>query len=339
MVLSERQRGFIEGMLQAGKSDSKTAHKAKVCRRTVSKIRESAKKAAPRKAKKRTIKPLQKRRAHLKRIALRITRDGDRTFPTFGSAAAIRQEYMKQGGAALSVRSVQRELRKSGLRSYVRGVVPTRDRQDLAARTHFLKEMKKKSPSYLRRIVWSDETWISTAERTSKRQYARRKSDTCSRERKCRWNYASVQVFGSVGVGWKSPLVFFPVTMDRDGETKPFRLNAKTYIRKCLSPIVAQLKGQNRVWQQDGARSHTAMRTMAFLSKKGVEQLSPSHPAYCPDLSAIETVWRMLHLAIGARNPTTLTDLLRVCAEEWQRLEQSKIDRVCGHFARQVREA
>ena len=53
----------------------------------------------------------------------------------------------------------------------------------------------------------------------------------------------------------------------------------------------------------------------------------------------IETVWRMLHLAIGARNPTTLAELQRVCAEEWQRLDQSKIDRVYGHFARQVREA
>ncbi len=293
------------------------------------------------KAKKRQVSAKVKQRARaLRKIALQTMKKDDRIFPKFGSAAAICEELHKRTGERVSVRTVQRDLRsKCSLRSYVRRTVPSRNRNEVEAKQKFLRSLKGKPASFFRRLVFSDETWVSTVERTSRRQYCADKSKVLPKERKTRWNYAAFQVFATVGVGWRSPLTMFPVDVtDEEGERRPFRLNAERYVRSCLSPIVDELVRKNRILQQDGAKSHSARRTAAYLKRKHVQILN-DFPAYAPDLNAIETVWKVLHERIGKRCPTTMEELRTVAVEEWNAIDQRQIDKICLHFQHQVEKA
>jgi len=315
------------------KSISRVSRETGVSRATAGKYILNAKRA-PAKKKKRTPQVTERLR-ELKRLALMRSQTGDRVYPTYGSAAAIRQAYVVKTGKEISCRTVQRDLKSCGLRSFCRNVVPSRNRGECKTKQLFLKRMQKKSNSYLRRIVFSDETWVSTQERTSKRMYAANRRDVLPREKKTRWNYSAFQVFAGVGIGWKSQLILLPVKQVLDGEVKGYRLNADKYIRKCLSPILPKLIRDGRVLQQDGARSHASKRTQAFLRRKKVELLQ-GFPAYSPELNPIEGVWRVLHNRIGKRCPLTMDELKKCAVEEWNAIDQSVIDRICTHFIHQV---
>ncbi|KAI3353188.1 hypothetical protein L3Q82_019735, partial [Scortum barcoo] len=42
-----------------------------------------------------------------------------------------------------------------------------------------------------------------------------------------------------------------------------------------------------------------------------------------PDLNPIEHLWRDLKMAVHQRSPSNLTELERICNEEWQRIPKS----------------
>lgn len=333
MVISDIVIGKIRMAVKLTKKQgvrrflSRVAREVGVSRATVKKYC----RASPKRKAKKPSKRVADRCAALKKIALQRSSKGDRVFPTFGSADQIRQALYQQKKISVSTRTVQRNLKSSGLRSFARNVVPSRNRGECATKKAFLRRMKKKPLSYLRRIVFSDETWLSTQERTSKRMYALNRADVLPREKKTRWNYSAFQVFAACGVGWKSPLIVLPVSVEDDGEVKAYRLNADRYIRKCLSPIVERLVADRRILQQDGARSHMSRKTIAFLRRKRVEVLE-NWPPYAPELSPIETVWRVLHNRIGKRCPLTMAELKTCALQEWAAIPQAVIDRICTHF-------
>jgi transposase len=43
-------------------------------------------------------------------------------------------------------------------------------------------------------------------------------------------------------------------------------------------------------------------------------------PSQSPDLNPIEHLWRDLKIAMQQRSPSNLTELERICREEWQKL-------------------
>jgi hypothetical protein len=85
-------------------------------------------------------------------------------------------------------------------------------------------------------------------------------------------------LWGSMGIGYKSPLVFIRG-----------RLNGDRYIEEILRPIVLPLINEHAgvVFEQDNARSHIAQISRTFLQHAEVENLPwrarvPQQP----------TVWR-----------------------------------------------
>jgi hypothetical protein len=183
--------------------------------------------------------------------------------------------------------------------------------------------------------VFSDESWLSCNEVTGKVQWCRKKDDAIPREKKARWNVASIMVWAAVGYNFKSELIIFPAKQDDDGTITTFRLDAARYVKRCLSTVMAQVLRQKRIFQHDGARSHMAGSTKGYLKRKGVQWME-DWPAYSADLNMIEPVWKELNELVGARCPMTQSELVEAARMAWKELPQSVINAHCKHFKTQV---
>lgn len=266
------------------------------------------------------------------RIASEIAKKQHRSWPRSSSSRQIRAELAKRTGTLISISQVQRDLHCAKLKAYVRPSHPTRSRQDQRTRREFARK-----PIPWRRIVFSDESWLCCNERTGRIQWSKSRKKVLPLEKKARWNVASIMVWGCVGYNFKGPLIIFPSKVNQDGELRQFRLDAQGYVRRCLSTVAPRLVRENRVFQQDGARSHAARSTIEYLHRKGVDFIA-SWPPYSPDLNAIERVWKDLNTNVGARSPMNVEELMRVALEEWEKLPQSLINAHCAHFPKQLAE-
>ncbi|KAL0159195.1 hypothetical protein M9458_042920, partial [Cirrhinus mrigala] len=79
--------------------------------------------------------------------------------------------------------------------------------------------------------------------------------------------------------------------------------------------------GRRFTFQQDNDPKHTAKITKEWLHNNSVTVLE--WPSRSPDLNPIEQLWRDLKMAVHQRLPSNLTELERICKEEWQRIPKS----------------
>lgn len=335
---------FVSGRIYEAarhKSLAKVGREFRVSPKTVRAIVEAGPKSRARKEPKKTAKKqaLTKRRKILVRLAETVVKKGHITFPKYGSATALRAGLKLTTGELLSERQIQRELKAAGLKPYVRQPVPTRTPIDIAKRKAFGKRLRSAGPAGLKklvkRLVFSDESWLCCVEKTGRGQYAKSRAQVLPREKKARWNVPSVMVWAGVGVGYKSPIVILPSKRLVDGFAVSYRLDSPSYIRKCLAPVVPDLIARRRVFQQDNARAHACKKTLAYLKRKGVEFV-PDWPPYSPDLNAIERIWKELNSLVGEMCPLTMEELIVAVNRAWDILPQAVIDKHCEHFGTQI---
>jgi hypothetical protein len=270
-----------------------------------------------------------KRRRALKQLARAVKRKHHRTWPEYGSARQLQKGLLKTTGEQLSVRHVQRELHNCNLRAFKRPTAPTRKIGELAAKRRFARKHRHLS---WRKIIFSDETWLTCNEMTGNVMWCEHRSQVLPRERKQRWNVASVMVWACVGYNFKSPIVILPSKVSEDGVVKSFRLDAQTYIRRCLSTVMQQITDSGRIFQQDGARSHVAKATRAYLARKKVQWFD-DWPSYSPDMNMIEGIWKVLGELVGLHCPMTQLELVTAIRIAWNELPQNVINSYCKHWS------
>ena len=89
-------------------------------------------------------------------------------------------------------------------------------------------------------------------------------------------------------------------------------------------------------FQQDGAPSHTARSTTAWLLWNSIDQFP--HPPSSPDLSPIEPLWKTFKNYIQARPrlPTSLNELKTAVCEAWDQVTEEDINKHVKHMQDRV---
>lgn len=270
-----------------------------------------------------------------KKIAGRTERRGDRVVPVFPSAMAIARQLKREFGISISRRRVSEDLHMLGGKARVRPKVPTRSVADRRVQRIWCRRNTKVP---WRKWAFSDETWVTCNESTSRTMWVFPGGEPLPREFKSKFNIPSVQVWLAFGYGWRGPLVVFPVKTNREGEEKVnFRLDSAGYIRRCLSKVVPLLQKHKCILVQDGARAHVAKAVRAFAKRKGIH-LTFDWPPYSPVLNEAEQVNAVFKRRVAEHHPTTMDELIRACQDAWKKIPQSMLNNFVKGFQKKLKE-
>ena len=125
---------------------------------------------------------------------------------------------------------------------------------------------------------------------------------------------------------WLQRIIVFPPTT---------RLTGDSYVRRCLSTVVNELAGQQRIFQQDNATPHKCSGVFSYLRRKNVDFID-NWPPYSPDLNMVELVWPLLNTRVSEQHPTGWESLRTSIHSAWDSIKQEEINDLCLGFQSRV---
>ena len=105
---------------------------------------------------------------------------------------------------------------------------------------------------------------------------------------------------------------------------------------------MTNLSGGDFIFQQDGARSHTAKHTMAYFDENLPEQaeilLPEDWPPHSPDLNPMDyCIWSSLARKVFKVKIRDVHHLCDRLGEAWEELSQEEINRVIKSFRKRLK--
>ena len=240
------------------------------------------------------------------------------------------QRCSREMGESSTKSTITAALHQSGLYGRVARRKPLLSARHMKACIEFAKKHMKDSQTMRNKILWSDETKIELFGVNSKR-YVWRKPGTAhhlpNTIPKVKHDGGSIMLGGCFSAAGTGRLVAI------EG-----KMNAAKYrdiLEENLFKSALDLRlGRRFTFQQDNDPKHTAKITKEWLRNNSVTILD--WPSQSPDLNPIEHLWRDLKMAVHQRSPSNLTELERVCKEEWQRIPKSRCEKLVASFPRRL---
>ncbi len=232
------------------------------------------------------------------------------------------QRCIREMGESCRKSTITAALHQSGLYGRV-----ARRKPLLSAR--YMKHLKD-SKMVTNKILWSDETKIERFGLNSNR-YVWRKPGTAHHLSNTvptvKHGGGSIMLWGCFSAAGTGRLVAI------EG-----KMNAAKY-RDILDENLLQSAqdlrlGRRFTFQQDNDPKHTAKITKEWLHNNSVTVLE--WPSQSPDLNPIEHLWRDLKMAVHQLLPSNLTELERICKEEWQRIPKSRCEKLAASFPKRL---
>ncbi len=240
------------------------------------------------------------------------------------------QRCIREMGESCRKSTITAALHQSGLYGRVARRKPLLSARHMKARMEFAKKHLKDSKMVTNKILWSDETKIELFGLNYKR-YVWSKPGTAHHLSNTvptvKHGGGSIMLWGCFSAAGTGRLVAI------EG-----KMNAAKY-RDILDENLLQSAqdlrlGRRFTFQQDNDPKHTAKITKEWLHNNSVTVLE--WPSQSPDLNPIEHLWRDLKMAVHQRLPSNLTELERICKEEWQRIPKSRCEKTCCIFPKKT---
>lgn len=229
-----------------------------------------------------------------------------------------RQKLVDDAGLAVGVRTVRRDMKRAGLVSVVRPLVPALSNVQKMKRLALSETLLMTDE---KTILFSDESLFLCRD-MSKRQWVIAGEDPKPIEM-MRWTSA-LHVWGFIGFNYRHLVVL-----------KHDRVDAEKYVQTCETHLLPLMDVSNHVFMQDNARPHVAKKTLEFFEEKKVKLLP--WPANSPDLNPIEEMWgllkRKMQISVRAKKSELETEIFRV----WNELPIETTNNLVLSFHKRVR--
>lgn len=241
-------------------------------------------------------------------------------------ARANRQKPLDEIGRlvspVLSATSVRQILASVGLHRRKARKVVYLTKEHKKRRKAWAKEFKDWDDEDWERVIWSDESYVYIGDDRGTVWVTRGVDEAYDED--CviptfKQSPLRVMIWSCIMKGSRGPLVILNYPGGKGGE-----MTAARYQDQVLDKVLfdyywkmSQERGQV-VFQQDGARCHTAKSTLAWLERNLIE-IFP-HPASSPDLSPIEPLWHELKTLVRQRPhmPSSIEELKTAIKECWE---------------------
>ncbi len=172
----------------------------------------------------------------------------------------------------------------------------------------------KRTVSKWKSVLWSDESkfYILVGNHGRRVLRAKEEGDLPVCFQRSVQKPASLMVWGCISSYGMGSLHVLEGTMNAERYIKVLEQHMLPS-RRCL------FQGRPCVFQQDNAKPHAAALTTAWLHSRRVRVLN--WPAYSPDLSPIENIWRIIKRKIRQRRPQTLQQLKPISGKNWTKFQ------------------
>ena len=236
--------------------------------------------------------------------------------------------------ASVSVKTARRYLKKLGYSGRVAKRKPLLSATNIAKRLAWAREMSHKPNDFWQSVIFSDESSFQQFP-SGGRTWVWRRPDQKFQNKRLQptvKHSLGVLVWGAIWWNGRSDLIRCQGSV-----------NSTAYcqiLQEGLLPAyqVGGISRENSLFMQDGAPSHAARATKAWLEHKGISCLNWT--AQSPDMNPIESVWFILDQAMRKRKdkPKSADSLFYALKEEWAAIPQAKITKLIQSMPERVSE-